>query len=30
MVFLLVLNYDKYHFEKIDWDKIPTNSLVVS
>ena len=28
--FSTVLNYGKYHFEKIDWYKIPTNSLVVS
>ena len=28
--FSTVLNYDKYHFEKIDWDKIPSNSLVIT
>lgn len=28
--FSTVLNYDKYNFEKIDWDKIPANSLVIS
>ena len=28
--FSTVLNYDKYHFEKINWDKIPLNSLVVT
>jgi 4-amino-4-deoxy-L-arabinose transferase-like glycosyltransferase len=28
--FSTVLNYDKYNFQKIDWDKIPINSLVVT
>lgn len=28
--FSTVLNYDKYHFEKINWDKLPSNSLVVT
>jgi 4-amino-4-deoxy-L-arabinose transferase-like glycosyltransferase len=28
--FSTVLGYDNYHFGKIEWDKIPTNSLVVT
>ncbi|MEI8067713.1 MAG: glycosyltransferase family 39 protein [Candidatus Shapirobacteria bacterium] len=28
--FSTVLNYDKYHFEKINWEKIPSNSLVIT
>jgi 4-amino-4-deoxy-L-arabinose transferase-like glycosyltransferase len=28
--FSTVLNFDKYHFQKINWDKIPLNSLVVT
>ena len=28
--FSTVLNFDKYNFQKIDWDKIPKNSLVVT
>ncbi|MDD4785488.1 MAG: hypothetical protein PHH12_03495, partial [Candidatus Shapirobacteria bacterium] len=28
--FSTVLNYDKYNFQKIDWDNLPTNSLVVT
>ena len=29
-VFSTVLNYDKYNFQKIDWEKIPSGSLVVT
>ncbi len=28
--FSTVLDYNKYHFEKINWDNIPLNSLVVT
>ncbi|MDD4026878.1 MAG: glycosyltransferase family 39 protein [Candidatus Shapirobacteria bacterium] len=28
--FSTVLNFDKYNFQKIEWDKIPSNSLVVT
>jgi len=28
--FSTVLNYDKYNFQKIDWEKIPSGSLVVT
>ncbi|MDD4938266.1 MAG: glycosyltransferase family 39 protein [Candidatus Shapirobacteria bacterium] len=28
--FSTVLNYDNYHFGKIEWDTIPNNSLIVS
>ncbi len=28
--FSTVLNFDKYHFQKINWDEIPQNSLVVA
>jgi len=28
--FSTVLNYDKYNFQKIEWDKIPSNSLVIT
>jgi len=28
--FSTVLNFDKYNFQKIDWGKIPSNSLVVT
>ncbi|MDD2482707.1 MAG: phospholipid carrier-dependent glycosyltransferase [Candidatus Shapirobacteria bacterium] len=28
--FSTVLNYDKYNFQKIDWNQIPSNSLVVT
>ncbi len=28
--FSTVLNYDNYHFGKIDWNNIPTNSLIIA
>ncbi|MFA5750215.1 MAG: hypothetical protein WC895_03255, partial [Candidatus Shapirobacteria bacterium] len=28
--FSTVLNYDNYHFGKIEWDNVPVNSLVVA